>query len=500
MGFNPYMIDFSPRELVQELDKYIVGQQKLKRDVALTLWNHFIYLGIKESGQARNVEKSNLFIWGPPGTGKTETCKKAFEIVGVPHLVVDITSYTDAGYIGDKVENIVKNYLNYAGNPELARYGVIQIDEIDKKHRNESAGIDVSGVRVQQQLLKLIEGEVVRYDDKSTFDTRDLLFFVSGAFEGIENQAKFSHKQSSLGFTAKKSYEGGRIAEPTLEDFMKYGMIPEFLRRFGTFTRTEKLGEEELYQILKLETCKPRNKIVENFRASGMEIEFTDAALRKISQKAAEQKLGASGLSIVLNDMFNDFQFELSDRDIAQLVITPDIVENPSQCLDDLLTKLPRKKKNVPKNFALNSDTEGRAEFSFPNSPELYQQELDLIGTNELLSKYTATYFWEKGFSIEKALDTYRLWNARIDNIERDFLDNYDKELNITPSARAVAIRNIIENEAMNLEIYFAMRFKFWMHAQEFKESPAGKFDLNIKDCLEPERFYKKINNGKKNN
>jgi len=511
MHFNPYNINFSPQELVQELDRYIVGQQRLKRDVALTLWNHLNYLQLRDAEKAGNMEKSNLFIWGPTGTGKTETCRKAFEILGLPHLIVDITSYTDAGYIGNKVENIVQNYLANIGDIEIARYGVIHIDEIDKKHKNERAGIDVSGGRVQHQLLKIIEGENVAYtrkaeDNKSKgsesfFDTAELLFFVSGAFEGIEKQAKFSQQKKSLGFQSERRQKNKTSSEPTLDDFRSYGMLPEFLRRFGTFSRTEKLNEEDLYNILKLETCKPINSSVENFQRSQIELAFSDESLRKIASIAAKQGTGASGLKAVINSVLNDFQYELADRDISRLLITAEIVENPRAELDSLVRELASKKNRVKKSIFSAADQDGPEDDEKddwpPKTPQSYRLELESRGINFTLARVSSLHLWEKGYTLEQALDLFVAYNDRIDNYEVEFFSKYEKGLTIYQQTRALVIGEDLNHEFTNVEFVLDNRFKFFNHVQEIKGSPLEVIALNVNDFKNPDRFYQRIVRGK---
>lgn len=340
----------TPREIYNELCKSVVGQEHAKKTLSIEVYKHLLRIKNKNilEKQKKKIGKNNILLTGLSGTGKTHLAKTLAEIVDVPFAIGDATTLTQAGYVGEDVESLVFNLLRSCDfNVRRAEKGIIFIDEIDKiarKGENMSITRDVSGEGVQQALLKIVEGQVVRVPADGgrkhpmqkmiEVDTSDILFIAGGAFSGIEEIVKERLKKElnlgvSIGFGANlqssttKFDEGNLRKNITVDDLKKYGMIPEFLGRFPVISNLEPLSVEQLISILKL-----RNGIIDEcktyFEMQNKELVFEDSVLKKVATLAIEKKVGARGLRSIIEELLFDIMFESPSENIEQYIVTED--------------------------------------------------------------------------------------------------------------------------------------------------------------------------------
>jgi len=298
----------TPEQIKASLDEYIIGQDDAKIAISVAVYNHFKRMHSKSKTE---IEKSNLLMIGESGCGKTLTVKTIAKLYDLPYVIADATTLTEAGYVGEDVENLVKRLLLHAEDDlEKAQHGIIFIDEVDKKsRRSESATVsrDVSGEGVQQALLKLIEGTILKLDDEYgdtiDFDTKDVLFICSGAFVGLDEIIRKNRSKTSIGIGAvlntKKAFS--MVAKTALpDDFIKYGLIPEFVGRCPITVVFDDLTPDMMIRILK----EPKNSIVDQFKAlfkfEGVTLDFDDKYLQNVAEDCLKQKVGARGLRSIM--------------------------------------------------------------------------------------------------------------------------------------------------------------------------------------------------------
>src|SRR5229473_3934226 len=372
---EPFEFNYTPRQVKEHLDRFVIRQEEAKKVLSVALCDHYHHVRLAFDGkEAANYAKQNIILIGPTGVGKTFLIRKAADLIGVPFVKADATKFSETGYVGGDVEDMVRDLVRLAeGDVARAQYGIIYIDEIDKiAAASNLSGRDVSGRGVQTNLLKLMEEtdvparapndiagqiqammELTQRGGKkqpAVINTKHILFVVSGAFGGLEKVVFKRLREATIGFAASSRpevAEEGCLEAVQTRDFIDFGFEPEFIGRLPVRVVCQNLNVDDLFLILKASEGSIIRQYEESFAAYSIEVLFRDDGLRRIAELAAEEKTGARGLMTVCERVFRDLKFELPSTQVKRFVVTRELVDNPPCELKKLLAEHEKEERNV---------------------------------------------------------------------------------------------------------------------------------------------------------
>jgi endopeptidase Clp ATP-binding regulatory subunit ClpX len=373
-----FSFDKKPREVKAYLDRFVIKQEEAKKVLSVALCDHYHHVRLAREGRSQaNYAKQNLILLGPTGVGKTYLIRNAADLIGVPFVKADATKFSETGYVGADVEDLVRELLRRAeGDVERAQYGIIYIDEIDKiATASNLNGRDVSGRGVQTNLLKLMEetevparspndisGQIQAMMDftqrgkktPASINTRHILFIVSGAFDGLEKIVKKRVREASIGFAASSARSVAEtlvLEEAQTRDFIEFGFEPEFIGRLPVRVVCHPLSVEDLFTILKTSEGSIIRQYEQTFAAYGIEVLFRDDGLRRIAELAGEETTGARGLMTICERIFRDFKFELPSTLVRRFVVTGELADDPAGELRKLLAEHQKQERVVARQL-----------------------------------------------------------------------------------------------------------------------------------------------------
>jgi ATP-dependent Clp protease ATP-binding subunit ClpX len=374
-----FSFDKKPRDVKAYLDRFVIKQEEAKKVLSVALCDHYHHVRLAREGQGHpNYAKQNVILLGPTGVGKTYLIRNAADLIGVPFVKADATKFSETGYVGADVEDLVRELLRRADNDvERAQYGIIYIDEIDKiAAASNASGRDVSGRGVQTNLLKLMEetevparspndisGQIQAMMDFSqrgkktpaSINTKHILFIVSGAFDGLEKIVKKRLREASIGFgpsLARNVEESTALEHSQTRDFIEFGFEPEFIGRLPVRVICQPLNVDDLFTILKTSEGSIIRQYEQTFAAYGIEVLFREDGLRRIAELAGEESTGARGLMTICERVFRDFKFELPSTLVRRFVVTRELVDNPPAELQKLLAEHQKEEQVVARQLA----------------------------------------------------------------------------------------------------------------------------------------------------
>ena len=516
--------DMKPEELESYLDEYVVKQKEAKEILATKICTHFNRIRLLEDnnkaeryGIIGNI-KNNIIMIGPTGVGKTYLIKLIAKKIGVPFVKGDATKFSETGYVGGDVEDLVRDLVHEAdGNIELAQYGIIYIDEIDKIASTGSiVGPDVSRTGVQRTLLKpLEETEVdlkVAHDPmsqleaieeyrrtgkrkKKAINTKNILFIVSGAFDGLENIVKKKLNEQRIGFDAGIKSEGkktGFLKHVTAEDFIKYGFESEFIGRLPVIAVYEKLGGDDLYQILKNPNSSVIISKIKDFKAYGIDVQFEDDALYMLAEKAYQEGTGARGLVSSIEKALLKFEKKLPSTDIRRFVVTKQTVENPERELNKLITD-PNNEKMLAryeelllleKSDKMKSLKKREKEFLSKYGVNLTNNRIDLIVDRAI----------DKRVDINAILEEVLLTIRKVKEFEEQFLNKHSFKITFSDEASDKIAKNSIESSKEVFDVCTEI-LKNYEHGVKLIKEKTGANELLITEEAvdDPEGYLNKL-------